>query len=63
MEFLRKIQPSPDGDSCVVFVLLVGFEFTDDLDVGDFFAAVGGDIPVPYHVEGIGEFNTLQCDV
>ena len=32
---------APDGDSHAVFVFLVRFEFSDNLGVGDFFAAVG----------------------
>ena len=47
---------------CIVFHL-VGFEFTDEFGVGDFFAAVSGDIPVPYCVEGFGAFDTLRCVV
>ena len=42
------------------FVLLVGFEFTDGLGIGDFFAAVGGEIPVMCDVEGFGAFVTFQ---
>ena len=34
---------APDGDSHAVFVFLVRFEFSDNLGVGDFFAAVGGE--------------------
>ena len=41
---------APNGDLCAVFVLLVVFEFTYDLGVGDFFADVGGNIPVPYYL-------------
>ena len=54
---------SPDGDLCAFFPLLVGFEFTDDLGVGDFSVVVGGYIPVPYDLEGVGAFDTLQCTV
>ena len=53
----------PDSDSRAVFVLFVGFEFVDDLGVGEVFSAVGGDIPVMYDVEGVGAFNTLQLSV
>ena len=38
---------------------LIGFEFTDDLGVGDLFVAVNVDIPVTYDLEGISAFNTL----
>ena len=38
---------SPNNASRVVFVLLVGFDFADDLGVVDFFTVVGGYIPVP----------------
>ena len=47
-------------DSCDVFVLLVGFELADNLDVGDFFAEVNGYIPVPHDMEGAGALDTLQ---
>ena len=50
---------SPDSDLCAVFVLLVGFDFTYNLGVGELFAAVGGDIPEPYNVEGVVAFYTL----
>ena len=50
---------APDDDLCAVFVHLVGFEFTDDLGVGDLFVAVNVDIPVTYDLEGISAFNTL----
>ena len=43
----------------MVFFLLVGFDLVYALGVGDFFAAVGGDISVPYEMEGVGAFNTL----
>ena len=46
-------------DLCAAFSLLVGFDFSDNLGVGDLFAEVGGYIPVPYDVEGVGAFNTL----
>ena len=51
---------SLDGDLCAIFVLIVGFEFTDDLGVGDFFAAVGGYIHVPYDVEVVVSFDPLR---
>ena len=54
---------SPYGDLFAFFVHLFGFKFKDELCVGDFFAAVGGDIPVPYEAEGASAFNTLHCAV
>ena len=49
----------PDGDSCAFFVRLVGFEFTYDLGLGELFAAVGGNIPVPYNMEVTVAFDTI----
>ena len=51
---------APDSDSRAVFVLFVGFEFSYNLGLGDFFAEVCGYIPVPYNVEGVVAFNTLR---
>ena len=51
---------SPNGDLHAVFILLVVFEFADDLGVGEFFAAVGEDMPVPCDMKGVSDFNTLQ---
>ena len=47
----------------MIFVHLVGFEFTDDLGLGDLFEAVGGYILVTYDVEGVGYFDTLRYAV
>ena len=54
---------APDGDSCAIFVLLVWFEFIDNIGVGDFFVAVDRDVTVSYDVEGVGVFDTLLCYV
>ena len=43
-----------------VFIPLVGFEFTDKIGVGYFFAAVSRDIPVLFDVGGVGAFDTLR---
>ena len=50
---------SLDSDSHAVFVLLVGFEFAYDLGVVESFAAVDGDIFVPFDVEVVIAFGTL----
>ena len=54
---------APNGDSCAIFVLLVWFEFIDNIGVGDFFAAVDRDVTVSYDVEGVGVFDILLCYV
>ena len=54
---------APNGGLCAVFSLLVDFEFTDDLDLGDFFAAVSGDIPEPYVMKCVSAFDTFLCAV
>ena len=51
---------SPDRDSCAVFVLFVGFYFTDNIGIGGIFVVLGTDITVQYDVEGSGSFNTLR---
>ena len=54
---------APDGDYCACFVPLVWFELTDNLGIGDFFAAFGGYIPAPYDVDAVGAFNTFQFSI